>query len=52
MWKVLKCGAGEGWTSDRVRYEEVLHRVREEVLHRVREEVLHRVREEQQIIIQ
>jgi len=27
-WKVLKCGAGEGWT-DRVRNGEVLHKVKE-----------------------
>ena len=27
-WKVLKCGAGEGW-RDRVINDEVLHRVKE-----------------------
>ena len=41
-WKVLKCGTGEGrrrssWT-DRVRNEEVLHRIKEErnILHTVK----------------
>jgi len=32
-WKVLKCGAGEGWKiswTDRVRNEEMLHTVKEE----------------------
>jgi hypothetical protein len=32
MWKVLKCGAGEAWTS-RVRNEDMLHKVERNILH-------------------
>jgi hypothetical protein len=36
-WKVLKCGAGEGWTDDVIN-EEVLLRVKEQrnILHEIR----------------